>query len=66
MLNKFITTITSTRLPSRNQIDYIVVKAQRKTSVINCRTFPGACDSHHVHVRARFDKEKGREIDTEG
>jgi len=46
---------------TRNQIDYIAIKASWRTSLMNCKTYPGAdCDTDHVPVvvtvKAKFKK----------
>ena len=36
---------------TRNQIDYIAIKASWRTSLMNCKTYPGAdCDTDYVPV----------------
>ena len=39
----------------RNQIDYIMVKKRWKSSITNCKTYPGAdCDTDHILLLAKM------------
>ena len=39
----------------RNQIDYIMIRKRWKSSITNCKTFPGAdCDTDHILLVAKI------------